>query len=129
MKKRKLSFPKIHKNENFIELLKICLVKYSERLKKYKLDIEKIINCNFLIKIDKKNYFINLKKMEISINPIFKKKNLIILKTRQDIAQAILGRKIHINNAQIACYLNWNRYPKNYLTTKNLYESLSFLHI
>ena len=129
LKKKKLSFPKIHKNKNFIELLKICLIKYSERLKKYKLDIKKIINCNFLITIDKKNYFINLKKMEISINPNFKKKKLIILKTRQDIAQAILERKIHINNAQIACYLNWNRYPKNYLTTKNLYESLSFLHI
>jgi hypothetical protein len=34
-----------------------------------------------------------------------------------------------INNAQIGCYLNWHRHPKNYLTTKKLYESLIFLHI
>ena len=93
------------------------------------MNIADIKKSNLTLEIDKKKYFLNTKDQSISIIKKVKKNKSLILITNRKIMQAILERKIHINNAQIGCLLNWKRYPKRYLSTVNVFKSLNFLHV
>ena len=58
----------------------------------------------------------------------YKLKKKLMLKTDENILRCLLQRKIHFDNAQIGCYLNWERSPKDEFNL-NLYGLLNFLYI
>lgn len=125
----KINLPRINKNLNFKQLLQKSFQKYFERISKYNMNIADIKKSNLTLEIDKKKYFLNTKDRSISIIRKVKKNKSLVLITNRKIMQAILEKKIHINNAQIGCLLNWRRYPKSYLSTVNIFKSLNFLHV
>jgi hypothetical protein len=111
--------------ENILTLLNLSLFKCCERLKKYNLQIpEYFLGLN----LGNRKFILDFKKKK-AIEKNFKKKNILILSTKIKILKLILERKMHINNAEIGCILNWERYPNSYLKFKNLHKSLNFLHI
>jgi L-ascorbate metabolism protein UlaG (beta-lactamase superfamily) len=131
----KLTFPefkKINCKSNLELLIKKSLNQLLIRLKKYKLIVPK--NCLIIVlKNSKKNYLINFKKKiiekNINLKHINLNKNSLILKINKNIFQAILERQIHINNAQIGCYLNWERYSNNYNKFRAIENAMNFFHI
>ena len=120
----KLSFPKgsVKKFEN---VLSEAFDKMLERIKTYNLTIPK---SKLGLDFGNSKYLIDFKKKTITKNK-FSKKDILILLTKKSIFKLILERKIHINNATIGCYLNWERYPNKYLNFRDLYQSLNFFHI
>jgi hypothetical protein len=131
----KLTFPefkKINYKSNLDFLLKKSLNQLLIRLKKYKLIVPKNYFI-ILLKNTKKNYLINFKKKIIKKNVNLKhinlNKNPLILKINKNIFQAILERQIHINNAQIGCYLNWERYNNNFNKFRAIENAMNFFHI
>ena len=112
-------------NENILNLLNFSLFKCCERLKKYNLQIPQSF---FGLHLGNRKFILDFKKKRV-IEKNFRKKNILILSTKIRILKLILERKMHINNAEIGCILNWERYPNSYLKFKNLHKSLNFLHI
>jgi len=118
-------FKNINKKTNLEFLLRSSLDSLLVRIKNYKL---KIPSMPIIIDIKQAKYLVDFKKNSIIKKKYFSKKNVLILKTTQNIIQSILERKIHINNAMIGCYLNWERHPKSYLKFKDTYNALNFFH-
>lgn len=120
----KLHFPKTS-NKNFDHLLSIALNQTFDRIKKYKLSIP---NNKLGLDFGSSKYLIDFKSKKITKNR-FVKNNILILLTKKKIVKLILEKKLHINNAGIGCYLNWERYPNKYLNFRDLYQCLNFFHV
>ena len=54
-------------------------------------------------------------------------KKILLLKTNENIVRGLMQKKIHFDNAQIGCYLSWERDPNEF--EKSLYDSLCFFHM
>ena len=109
----------------FSNLLKASTENTINRLKRFKFPISVM---NLGLDLGKDKFVINLKKNSIK-KVHFKKNNILILKTSKRIISSILLKKIHMNNATIGCFLNWERYPNNYLKFRKLYDNLNFFHV
>ena len=134
-KKIKLTFPELkdisHQSSiNF--LIKKSFSKLLIRLKKYKLAIPKNYFIIFLKK-SKKNYLIDFKNAKIHKNVNLQKNSLkkksLILKVDENILRGILERKIHIDNAKIGCYLNWERYSNSFKKFIDIENAINFFHV
>ena len=83
------------------------------------------------IKTEKNLFSIDLEKQTVSLSDKdnFKsdKKNILLMKSSEKILRGLMQRKIHFDNAQIGCYLSWERKPNKY--NKPLYDALCFFHL
>ncbi len=133
----KSNFPQLNSNynvDNFVSDLNATVNSTKVRIKKYKLNVEKINqtaffilinNINKIYRIDfKKSTFYEYKNQKNMIKKEFKKS--LVLKVDLKIISNILNRKLHINNCQIGLQLNWERYPNHY--NQELYDALNFFH-
>ena len=137
IKKVKSNFPQLNSKYSVDDLVKdlnISINSLYERIKRYKLSINKINQTAFFILIKKINkiYYINLKELvceefKYKKNSIKNKfKNSLILKTDLNIIANILNRKLHMNNCIIGCWLNWERNTNFY--NSELDFALNFFH-
>ena len=137
IKKVKNNFPQLNSNykvDDLVADLNISINSLKERIKRFKLSINKINQTAFFILIKKTNkiYYINLKELvceefKYKKNSIKKKfKNSLILKTDLNIIANILNRKLHMNNCIIGFCLNWERHPNYY--NSELDTALNFFH-
>ena len=137
IKKVKNNLPQLNSNykvDDLVADLNISINSFKERIKRFKLSINKINQTAFFILIKKTNkiYHINFKELvceefKYKKNSIKKKfKNSLILKTDLNIIANILNRKLHMNNCIIGFCLNWERYPKYYNSELN--TALNFFH-
>lgn len=76
--------------------------------------------------IDFKNNKIH-KNVNLQKNSL--KKKSLILKVDQNILRGILERKIHIDNAKIGGYLNWERYSNNFKKFIDIENAMNFFHV
>jgi hypothetical protein len=126
-KLKRLPFIKKTYNNSLTNLLNIALLKYFERLKKYK------INCNynnlkFVIQISSKNfYIIDFKQKKVFKSKKNLKNNFLKLKINKNNLLSILNKQIHINNCIVSFVFSWERKPNKYY--KTFYNSLSFFHL
>tara|TARA_B110000305_G_C19089278_1_gene469990 strand:+ start:411 stop:698 length:288 start_codon:yes stop_codon:yes gene_type:complete len=89
-----------------------------------KINFEK---TKLVISLKKINYILNFEDKTVSKSKKIPKKKYLNLITDDQILAAILTRKLHIDNCVVSFLLFWKRNPNKY--NKNLYNSLSFLHI
>ena len=123
---KKVNLPKI-KNTNEIEkLLNTSFDLYFKRLSKFKIKIN-FNKIKLVISLKKINYILDFESKKIIKSKNIPRNNYLNLITDAQILVAILTKKLHIDNCVVAFLLFWKRNPNKY--NKNLYNSLSFLHI
>jgi len=102
-----------------------------KRIQRYKLPTLGLQDWNVIFQINEKNICLKLDNMKVESlknEELNKLKKKLKLKTDENILRCLLQRKIHFDNAQIGCYLNWERSPKDEFNL-NLYGLLNFLYI
>ena len=105
---------KMPKQKKLISDLKIAKLKYKERIKKFKINIE----TNVFIKIKDKKY------------KIVKGKNrnrTLICEMDERLLRRILDKKSHWDNAQIGTHINFIRNPNK--MEPDVHTTLSFFHL
>ena len=126
----KVIIPKADFKSKLSDLMDQSFKNYIFRLKKYNFKIKYFDNWKLFINLSsKEKYLVNPSKNELKkINgENISKKNLLILKTSENLFRCILQRKLHINNCGGACILSWKRYPNKF--NKDFNESLNFFHL
>ena len=131
-KKKELFFPKVCYKNTLRKEINDSLQLMFERLKKYNLSQYGIKNWNLNIKTEKELFSLDFKNQKVytgkDVNEKTKNKKILLLKSKENIIRGLVQKKIHFDNAQIGCYLSWERYPaKEYC--KPLYDALCFLHL
>ena len=105
---------KMPKQKKLISDLKIAKLKYKERIKKFKINIE----TNVFIKIKDKKY------------KIVKGKNrnrTLICEMDERLLRRILDKKAHWNNAEIGTHISFYRKPNK--MEPDVHLCLSFFHL
>ena len=126
-----LTFPEINKNNSLIDEIKLSLKAMFQRVQKYNLAMDGVDDWFFNIKTENNLFCVDLKNQTVKeIQKVDKKnfdKNVLLLKSTEQILRCLMQRKIHFDNAQIGCYLSWERHPNKF--NKSLYDALCFFHI
>ena len=127
--KTKIKFPQVVNDKPILEELNISLKKMFERAEKFNLDTKKLHDWFLKIKTENNTYNLDFNNRIVHIDDRKKKvdKKILILKTNENIIRALIQRKLHFDNAQIGCYLSWERYPNIY--EKSIYDCLIFFHL
>jgi len=130
-KKIELVFPKVDTAQSFIKELNFSLIRMFERLIKYNLNSKKLNHWNVNIKTENNLYTLDLENKKVYTKDDAQLKNtnkkILLLKTNENIVRGLMQKKIHFDNAQIGCYLSWERNPNEF--EKSLYDSLCFFHM
>jgi len=126
---KKLIFPEVNYTENFLDELNNALTCMFERINKYKLNTKGMFDWNLHIKTENELFKVDLLEKKVSLLEGSKSDNkkILLLKTSEKIVRSLLQKKIHFDNAQIGCYLSWERRPNEF--NKALYDSLCFFHL
>lgn len=125
-KKVSLIFPKIKNKKNIFNEISEAAENMFAIGKKLHLKMNNISDWVFQLEVDKDTYFIDFENKNVT-KKIIKNKNFLKLKTTKNILNCILHRKIHMNNAMIGNYLNWERKPDVY--KKSIIDLLNFFHL
>ena len=88
-----------------------------------------MFDWNLHIKTENELFKVDLLEKKVSLLEGSKSDNkkILLLKTSEKIVRSLLQKKIHFDNAQIGCYLSWERRPNEF--NKALYDSLCFFHL
>jgi UDP-MurNAc hydroxylase len=127
--KTKIKFPQVLNDKPILEELNTSLKKMFERAEKFNLDTKKLHDWFLKIKTENNTYNLDFNNRIVHIDDKKKKvdKKILILKTNENIIRALIQKKLHFDNAQIGCYLSWERYPNIY--EKSMYDCLIFFHL
>ena len=129
--KKELNFPDVNIKTPIIDEIRLSLKAMFGRIKKYNLTTDGIEDWFLNIKTEKNLFIIDLEKQTVSLfektNFKTSTKNILLMKSSEKILRGLMQRKIHFDNAQIGCYLSWERKPNKY--NKGLYDALCFFHL
>ena len=129
-KNKDLFFPNGDFSKNFEDELKSAFKNMLERAERYKLPMEGTEDWNLIIAVNEDNFCFKFKDKsleKISNDNLLKLNKKLILRAQENILRCLLEGKIRFDNAQIGCYLSWERTPKTDFNI-NLYGLLNFLY-
>tara|TARA_Y200000002_G_C22688627_1_gene667083 strand:- start:2106 stop:3422 length:1317 start_codon:yes stop_codon:yes gene_type:complete len=127
---RGLTFPQPESKFTIKDDLKVAFENMLSRAKKYNLPLQDTEDWNLIINLKKDFYklsMLNKDVEKISKTSLEKLEKKLILKIEEKILRCLLEGKIRFDNAQIGCYLNWERFPKNDFNI-HLYGLLNFFY-